>query len=304
MRIDSLEVYARPQQEVANEILNTSSSSAASVPAAGPASGQLRAGASIQGGAVEAPKLPGSFRQLLQTGQDLLAQAVLTRVQLGLNSGGSDVHEFVHSFIRSFVQSYACTHSVSQSASQPKISTSDSHTRACTQVGLMFMKSFIEQTLYALCLYFVYLKSLNPCLPRTPFTESCGCPCMPCGPLIPVRVSSWHGPVHSFIRSFIQSFIHSSIQSYIHSFVCMYSLSQSASQQKINTSDSHTRACTQVGLMFMNSFIHMHVFTQSVSQPAKNQYVRQPHSGRQAPVALGHMRVTVNNGRQCCVSSR
>ena len=40
----------------------------------------------------------------------------------------------------------------------------------------LLTKDMFEQTLYALCLYSVYLKSLDPCLPRTPFTESRECP--------------------------------------------------------------------------------------------------------------------------------
>ena len=81
MRLDALEVYARPYGELADEVLNASGSSSA-----GPASTQPLAEA-LGAGSAMGPQLPGSFLQDMQAGLDLLAQALLTTAQLSLHAG-------------------------------------------------------------------------------------------------------------------------------------------------------------------------------------------------------------------------
>ena len=81
VRLDALEVYARPYEELADEVLAASGSGAAGPASARPMAEPLASGCAM------GPQLPGSFLQPMLAGQDLLAQTMLTSAQLSHCSG-------------------------------------------------------------------------------------------------------------------------------------------------------------------------------------------------------------------------
>ena len=81
VRLDALEVYARPYEELADEILAASGSGSARPGRSQPVAEPLASGSAM------GPQLPGSFLGPMLAGQDLLAQTTLTSAQLSHCSG-------------------------------------------------------------------------------------------------------------------------------------------------------------------------------------------------------------------------